>query len=80
MKTRKVKRHQNSDTKTGNREPKQSYRLGTVNNESLGVVKLVLRAQPHSLKWYKTLRRMFGSHDNPLTRQLIITVNKYITF
>ena len=32
----KVKRHRNSDTKTGNREPKQNYRLGTVSNELLG--------------------------------------------
>ena len=32
MNTRKVKRHRNSDTKTGNREPQQNYRLGTVSN------------------------------------------------
>ena len=34
MSTRKVKRHRNSDKKTtttGNREPQQNYRLGTVN-------------------------------------------------
>ena len=31
MNTRKVKRHR----KTGNREPKQNYRLGTVSNELL---------------------------------------------
>ena len=36
MNTCKVKRHQNSDTKTGNREPQQNYRLETVSNESLG--------------------------------------------
>ena len=34
--TRKVKRHRNSDTKTGNREPQQKYRIGTVSNELLG--------------------------------------------
>ena len=36
MNIRKVKRHRNSDTKTGNREPHQNYRLGTVSNELLG--------------------------------------------
>ena len=60
MNTRKVKRHRNSDSKTGNREPHQNYRLGTVSNELLGGGgggKLVLRAQPHPqfLKWYKHL-------------------------
>ena len=34
-------------------------------------LKLVLRAQTHSqfMKWYKTFIWLFGSHDNPLTRQ-----------
>ena len=34
-------------------------------------LKLVLRAQPHPqfLKWYNTFSWLFGSHDNPLTRQ-----------
>ena len=36
MNTRKVKRHRNSDTKTGNREPQQNYRLETVSIELLG--------------------------------------------
>ena len=36
MNTHKVKRHRNSDTKTGNREPQQNYRLGTVSDELLG--------------------------------------------
>ena len=36
MNTHKGKRHKNSDPKTGNREPQQNYRLGTVNNELLG--------------------------------------------
>ena len=35
MNTRKVKRHLNSDTKTGNKEPQQNYRLGTVSNDLL---------------------------------------------
>ena len=34
--THKVKRHRNFDTKTGNREPQQIYRLGTFSNELLG--------------------------------------------
>ena len=33
MNTRKVKRHRNSDIKTGNRESQQNYRLGMVSNE-----------------------------------------------
>ena len=37
MDTNKVKIHRNSDTKTGNREPQQNYRLGTVSNELPGV-------------------------------------------
>ena len=36
MNTLKVKRHRNSDTKTGNREPQTNYRLGTVSNDLLG--------------------------------------------
>ena len=57
MNTHKAKRHRNSDTKTGNREPQQ-YRIGTVSNELLGGggggLKLVLRAQPNPqfLNWY----------------------------
>ena len=35
MSKHKVKHHQNSDTKAGNREPHQNHRLGTVNNELL---------------------------------------------
>ena len=63
MNTRKMKRHRNYGTKTGNREPQQKYRLGTVSNELLGGggLKLVLREQPHSqfLKWYNMhLREM----------------------
>ena len=38
MNTRKVKRHRNPDTKTGNIEPQQNYRLGTVSNELLGII------------------------------------------
>ena len=36
MNKHKVKRHRNSDTKAGNREPQQNYRLVTVSNELLG--------------------------------------------
>ena len=48
MNTRKVKRHRSSDTKKGNREPQQNYRIGTVSNELLGGgLKLVLHVQAH---------------------------------
>ena len=40
MNTRKVKHHRNSDTKTGNRELQQNYRIGTVCNELLGSLNL----------------------------------------
>ena len=63
--------------KTGNRESQHNYRLGTVSYKLLGGggggLNLFLRAQPHPhpqfLKWYKTFSWLFGSHDNPLTRQ-----------
>ena len=35
MNKHKVKHHRNSDTKTGDREPRQNHRLGTVCNEFL---------------------------------------------
>ena len=44
MNTRKVKRLRNSDNKTGNREPKQNNRIGTVSNKLLGMgLKRVLK-------------------------------------
>ena len=36
MNKHEAKHHSNSDTKTGNREPHQNHRLGTVSNELLG--------------------------------------------
>ena len=48
MNKHKVKHHRNSDTKTGNREPHQNHRLGSVSNKFVwGGLKLVLCAQPH---------------------------------
>ena len=38
MNKHKVKRYQNSDTKTGNREPQRNNRLETVSNTILGVL------------------------------------------
>ena len=80
----KVKHFQNSDTKTGNWEPYQNHRLGTVSNWLLwggggGEFKSILRRQRHPqlLTWYKhTYSWLFGSHDKLLTRQWIIKVNK----
>ena len=52
----KVKQHQNSDTKTGNRESHQNRHLGTTSNELLRL-KHVLRIELHSqlLMWSKHL-------------------------
>ena len=71
MNKHKVKRHRNSDTKTGKREPQQNYRrIGTVSNGLLGL-KLDLRVQPRPqlLKWYSTFSWLFGLHYNPQTNQ-----------
>ena len=69
--THKVKRHRNSDTKTGQQRTQQNYRLDMVDNELRGGggLKLVSRAQPNLqfLKWYIRFSWLFGSHDNPLT-------------
>ena len=80
-----VKRHRNFDTKTVSREPQQNCRLGTVSNELHVCVwggggKLVLRDQPHPQPLNKTFSWLFGSHDNPLTRQWIITVYSSRTY
>ena len=45
MNKHQVKHHRNSDTKTGNREPHQNHRIGTVSNELLGGHKHVLLAK-----------------------------------
>ena len=51
MDKHKVKRHRDSDAKIiGNREPQQNYRLGTVSNELLGALKLVLLDKTHDRK------------------------------
>ena len=67
--TRKVKRHRNSDTKEPHKTP--ALERSVINYLGVGGFKLVKRAQPHPqfLKWYKTFSWLFGSHDNPLTRQ-----------
>ena len=59
-----MKRHRNSDTKD------RQQRTTTVMN--YWGLKLILRAQPHPryLKsGTKQFSWLFGSHDNPLTRQ-----------
>ena len=68
MNKHKVKHHRNSDTKTGKREPHQSHRLGTVKIKLLGAS--FTRATPSSVaEIVPTFIWLFGSHDNPLTRQ-----------
>ena len=44
MNAHKMKRHRKSVTKTGNREPQQNYRLGTVSNELLGDLNMLYGA------------------------------------
>ena len=67
---RKVKDTETLTPKTGNRKPQQNYRLERSLMNYWGL-KLVLRAQPDPqfLKWYTAFSWLFGSHNNPLTRQ-----------
>ena len=77
--THKVKRHRNAETKT--RKQSIMCHRSTALERSVknyvcvggggGGLRLVLRTKPHPqfLKWYKTFSCLFGSHDNPLTRQ-----------
>ena len=62
-------RNRSSESKTGNSEPQQNYRLERSVMKYWGL-KLVLSAQPHPqfLQWYKTFSWLFVSHDNPPTR------------
>ena len=72
MNKHKVKRHRNSDTKTGNRGPQQNYRLGTVSDRLLGgggLTNFTGPTSPSVSEVVKTFNWLFGSHDNPLTRQ-----------
>ena len=71
MNTRKVKRHRSSDTKKATENHNRTTALERSVMNYWGGLKLVLRAQAHHqfLKWYKTFSWLFGSHDNPLTRQ-----------
>ena len=67
--THKVKLHRNSDTKKqATEDHNKTTALERSAKNYLGL-KLVLRAQPQFLKWYKTFGCLFGSHDDPLTRQ-----------
>ena len=69
---RKVKHHRNSDTKTGNREHNRTTALERSVMKYWGKgLKSILRAKhrPQFLEWYKTFSWLFGSHNNPLTRQ-----------
>ena len=66
MNKHKVKRHRNSDTKLGKREPQQNNPLGSVSNELLGGggggggLKLVLRAQPSVSEVVKAFSWLLG--------------------
>ena len=64
-----VKRHRNSDTTTGNREPPQNRRLRIASNESPGGIKYFYVHNLIFLKWNKTFSWLFRSLDNFITRQ-----------
>ena len=64
----KVKHHRNSDTKTGNKEPHQNHRLGTVSDDLLGVVGFNMFYGTNLtsvIDVVQTFSWLFGSHDNP---------------
>ena len=66
MNTRKVKRHRKQVTENHNKIT--AFELSVMNYWGL---KQALRRQPHPqvFKWYKPFSWLFGSLDNPLTRQ-----------
>ena len=75
MNKHKMKCHRNSDSKTGNRDHIRITALERLVMNNCGL-KLVLRRQPSVTNVVQTFSLLFGSHDNPPTRQRIFTVNK----
>ena len=76
MNKHKLKHHRNSDTK--NRQQRTTPEQPLVMN-NLGL-KLVLRVQssPSVTDVVQTFSLLLGSHNNPLTRQWIITIYRKI--
>ena len=69
MNTRKVKRHRNSDTKnTGNREPKQNYRLGTVSSNT---AKYILKIKSAPII-YQTKKEMYTKCQLQVIREFCL--------
>ena len=68
--------------KTDNIEQKKTTAMerSVMNYWGGGGLELVLRAQPHPqfLKWYNTFSWLYGSNDDPLTRQCRIHHGKQI--
>ena len=73
MNKHKVTHHQNSDIKTANRDHNRTTAFEWPVMSYWGGLKLVLRAQPDVVQTFSWL---FRSHDHPLTRQRIFTVNR----
>ena len=73
-----VKLHRNSDTKTAIRDHTRTTALErSVMNYWGGGLKLVTPATaPSVTDVVQTFSWLFGSHDHPLTRQRIFTVNR----
>ena len=70
MNKHKVKHHQNSDTRTGNRELHQNHRIGTVSNTITGGLNYFTRStSPSVTDVVQTFSWLIGSHDNPLSCQ-----------
>ena len=65
----KVKHNQNSDTKTGNRVPHQNHPLRTVSITGGGLNQFYGPTSPSITDVVQTFSLLFGSHNDPLTRQ-----------
>ena len=73
----KVKHHQNSDTKTANRDHTRTTALErSVMNYWGAKTSFKSATSPSVYDLVQTFSWLFGSHDHPLTRQRIFTVNR----
>ena len=77
MNKNKVKYHRNSDTKTANRDQISTTAVErSVMNYWGASTSFTGQTSPSVTDVVQTFSWLFGSHDHPLTRQRIITVNR----